>query len=101
MAKLRLKEPVIEEKENSVLVIIKHEKLASPEEIVVEYLLKNERITNKIGRSITGIKSENSMKRVFWSLRNAGMVYMVGAGSAAAWQKTDDFMDKIGDVKKK
>lgn len=94
MAKLRLKEPVIVEKENSVLVVIKHEKLASPEEIVVDYLMKNESITNRIGRSITGIKSENSMKRTFWKLRDAGMLYMVGAGSAAAWKKTENFENK-------
>ncbi len=94
MAKLRLKEPVIEENDNSVLVIIKHEKLASPEELVVDYLVKNDSITNRIGRNITGIKSENSMKRIFWKLRDAGMVYMVGAGSAAAWKKTEDFDSK-------
>lgn len=94
MAKLRLKEPIIEENDNSVLVIIKHEKLASPEELVVDYLLKNDSITNRIGRNITGIKSENSMKRIFWKLRDAGMVYMIGAGSAAAWKKTDDFESK-------
>lgn len=94
MAKLRLKEPIIEENDNSVLVIIKHEKLASPEEIVVDYLVKNDSITNRIGRNITGIKSENSMKRIFWKLRDAGMVYMVGAGSAAAWRKTEDFEGK-------
>lgn len=95
MAKLRLKEPVIEETDNSVLVIIRHEKLASPEELVVDYLLQNDRITNRIGRNITGIKSENSMKRIFWKLRDAGMIYMVGAGSAAAWKKTDDFECQI------
>lgn len=91
MAKLRLKEPVIEENDKSVLVTIKHEKLASPEELVVDYLLKNDSITNRIGRNITEIKSENSMKRIFWKLRDAGMVYMIGAGSAAAWRKTEDF----------
>lgn len=95
MAKLRLKEPVIEETDNSVLVIIKHEKLASPEELVVDYLLQNDSITNRIGRNITGIKSENSMKRIFWKLRDAGMICMIGAGSAAAWKKTDDFKYKI------
>ena len=99
MAKLRLKEPVIEENDNSVLVIIKHEKLASPEEIVVDYLLKNDSITNRIGRNITGIKSENSMKRIFWKLRDAGMLYMIGAGSAAAWKKTDDFESKAKTLK--
>lgn len=95
MAKLRLKEPVIEETENSVLVVIRHEKLASPEELVVDYLLQNDRITNRIGRNITGIKSENSMKRIFWKLRDAGMIYMVGAGSAAAWKKTSNFEYKV------
>ena len=99
MAKLRLKEPVIEENDNSVLVIIKHEKLASPEEIVVDYLLKNDSITNRIGRNITGIKSEKSMKRIFWKLRDAGMLYMIGAGSAAAWKKTDDFESKAKTLK--
>ena len=99
MAKLRLKEPLIEENDNSVLVIIKHEKLASPEELVVDYLLKNDSITNRIGRNITGIKSENSMKRIFWKLRDAGMIYMIGAGSAAAWKKTGDFESKANSLK--
>ena len=40
MTKLRLKVPEIKETENAVLVIIKHEKLASPEELIVEYLKK-------------------------------------------------------------
>lgn len=101
MAKLRLKEPVIEETDNAVLVIIRHEKLASPEELVVDYLLQNDRITNRIGRNITGIKSENNMKRIFWKLRDAGMIYMVGAGSAAAWKKTDDFECKVKNMNNK
>lgn len=99
MAKLRLKEPIIKENANSVLVIIKHEKLASPEEIVVDYLLKNDSITNRIGRDIIGIKSENSMKRIFWKLRDAGMLYMVEAGSAAAWKKKDDFESKANSLR--
>ena len=101
MAKLRLKEPVIEETENSVLVVIRHEKLASPEELVVDYLLQNDRITNRIGRNITVIKSENSMKRIFWKLRDAGMIYMVGAGSAAAWEKTSNFEYKVRNMEVK
>ena len=44
MAKLRLKAPEIKETENSVLVIIKHEKLASPEELIVEYLQNHDSI---------------------------------------------------------
>ena len=77
MSKLRLKEPVIEEKENSVLVIIKHERLASPEELVLEYLKTHSEIANKDARALTGIKSENTMKRVFSRLRDRGYIEMV------------------------
>ena len=89
MTKLRLKEPLIIENEKSVLVIIKHEKLDSPEEIVMQYLENHGEITNRIGRDMSGIKSENTMKRVFWRLRDNGMVEMVPGrkGSAAAWRK--------------
>lgn len=74
MENLRLKPPIIAEKENSVIVTIPHESLASPEELVIEYLNKNTSIRNSTGREITGIKSENTMKRVFWRLRDRGMI---------------------------
>ena len=88
MEQLRLKQPEIEEKENSVLVIIRHEKLASPEESVMEYLQTHNEITNAIGRKITGITSENVMKRVFLKLRDAGYIVKIsgrGYGTRAAW----------------
>ncbi len=89
MTKLRLKEPQIIENDKSVLVIIKHEKLASSEEIVMQYLESHSEITNRIGRELSGIKSENTMKRVFWRLRDKDMIEMVPGrnGSAAAWRK--------------
>lgn len=89
MTKLRLKEPVITEKDNSVLVIIKHEKLASPEEMVMEYMQDHDEITNMIGRVLTGIKSENTMKRVFWKLRDKDFLEQVPGkkGAAYAWRK--------------
>lgn len=65
MNKLRLRYPEIVELENSVLVYIRHERLASPEDMVREYLETHNEITNSQGRALTGIKSENSMKRVF------------------------------------
>lgn len=89
MSKLRLKAPQIIEKDKSVLVIIKHEKLASPEQIVMQYLETHNEITNSIGRKLSGIKSENSMKRVFWRLRDNNLLEMIPGrkGSAAAWRK--------------
>lgn len=89
MTKLRLKEPQIQENDNSVLVTIKHEKLASPEEIVISYLLKNTSIKNSIGRSITGIKSENSMKTVFYRLRDRKFIRLVKGYNY--WIKTEQF----------
>lgn len=62
---------------------------ALPEEIVMAYLNNHEEITNAIGRSLTGITSENSMTDVFYSLRNKGEIEMVPgkSGGASAWRK--------------
>ena len=62
---------------------------ALPEEIVMAYLNNHEEITNAIGRSLTGITSDNSMTDVFQSLRNKGEIEMVPgkSGSASAWRK--------------
>jgi len=91
MRNLRLKEPVVVEQENSVVVQIKHERLASAEDIVMEFLDSpdNKMITNRVARGLTGIKSENSMKLVFLRLRDRGLIEPVPgrSGSASAWQK--------------
>ncbi len=89
MNKLRLKPPVIDETANAVIVRIVHEALASPEEAVMEYLESHDEIVNRIGREITGITSENSMKNVFYRLRNRGLIEPVPGrvGFASAWRK--------------
>lgn len=89
MTKLRLKEPMIEENENSVLVTIKHERLASPEELVISYLLEHDTIKNAAGRNVTGIKSENTMKNVFYRLRKQGFIELVRGVNY--WKKTNEF----------
>jgi len=71
---LNLKEPVIEDLENSVRVTILHERLASPEEAVLAYLEEHQSINNSIGRGICYITSENVMKRVFERLMRAGQI---------------------------
>lgn len=88
MELLRLKKPKIIEGENSVVVKIRHESLGSPEELVMSYLENHERITNTIGRDITGIKSENTMKNVFLRLKSRGLLEPVPdkKGSASAWR---------------
>jgi len=89
MNKLRLKPPVIRETENSVVVSIRHEPLASPGEAVMEYLETHNEIVNRTGREITGITSENSMKNVFYKLRDRDLIEPVPGrvGFASAWRR--------------
>lgn len=88
MRKLRLKDPIITEKDNTVLVTISHQSLASPEESILDYLKNNEEITNRVGRELTGIKSENSMKGLFIRLHKRELIEPVPgkSGFASAWQ---------------
>ena len=93
MEKLRLKAPIIEELENSVLVTIKHERLASPEEIVIDYLSTHDSIRNSEGRTVTGIKSENTMKQVFYRLRDRGYITLIKGYNY--WVKTEQFDELV------
>ena len=89
MERLRLKTPEIEERENSVVVHIAHASLASPEEIVMAYLQTHDEITNSIGRDLTAIRSENTMKEVFYRLNRRNLIERVPGklGNASAWRK--------------
>lgn len=89
MQRLRLKPPSIIETNSSLVVKIRHEPLATPEQSVMDYLENHEEITNRIARALTGIKSENSMKLVFYRLRDSGHIEPVPHRSQAkaAWRK--------------
>jgi ATP-dependent DNA helicase RecG len=90
MKQLRLKVPIIEELENSVLVNIRHEPLASPEDAVMEYLSTHDMITNSEARVVCAIASADSMKKVFDRLRKSGLIEPVPGrrGKASAWKKS-------------
>ncbi|MFI1729304.1 ATP-binding protein [Streptomyces acidicola] len=92
MKKLKLKDPVIEERDNSVLVNIRHERLGSPEEIIMQYLDGHEEINNRTVRALTGIGSENKVKTIFLRLIDAGEIERVPGkrGSASAYRKVTD-----------
>jgi ATP-dependent DNA helicase RecG len=77
MHQLGLKEPVISEKENSVLVVIRHETLASPEVAIMEYLEKNETIRNSVARKITHIRADHQIKSIFGRMVKKGMIEQV------------------------
>ncbi len=89
MMKLKLKPPTVAQRENTVLVTMKHEPLASPEEIVMEYLSENLEINNTKGREACHIGSENKMKRVFERLMDRKMIERIPGrnGRAIAYRK--------------
>lgn len=85
-----LKAPEIREEGNYLVVSLPHTPLAKPEELVLKFLSTNSAITNKEAREITGIRSENAMKQVFYRLRDTGKIEQIPElkGSKSAWQLT-------------
>jgi ATP-dependent DNA helicase RecG len=74
MHQLGLKEPDIEERDSDVLVSIRHEPLASPEQTIIRYLEKNESIRNKKAREITYIRDADQMKRILSKMADRGEI---------------------------
>lgn len=77
MHQLGLKEPTIEERDSDVLVTIRHEQLASPEQTIMKYLEQNETIRNKKAREITFIKDSDQMKRILSTMADSGEIERV------------------------
>lgn len=89
MQELGLKNPVIKELGNAVLVIIRHEPLASPVQILMEYLEEHETIKNAKAREITHIKTDFRMKSIFNKMEEAGQIEKIPGTqtSATAYRK--------------
>ncbi len=75
MNELGLKNPVIQERENSVLVILRHEKLASPEEAIMDYLEpEGTWINNRIARQVTHVVEDHRVRAIFHRMMSKGMI---------------------------
>lgn len=77
MREMKLKNPVIVQMGGYVTVTLKHEALASPEEMILEYLQTHEEIANKEARDICHIGSENKMKTVLQRMIRNGLIELV------------------------
>jgi len=90
MKKMRLKPPIIKQEGGYVMVTLRHESLATPEEAILTYLLQNPEIANRDAREICYIPSENKMKRVLQSMVKKGLIEaMEGrSGSSSAYAIT-------------
>jgi ATP-dependent DNA helicase RecG len=93
MRKLKLKDPIIEQREGSVRATLKHESLATAEEVICTYLRNNEEINNSIARAITFIGSENAVKRIFQKMTQSGVIMRIPgrAQSKAGYRKGPNF----------
>jgi ATP-dependent DNA helicase RecG len=74
MHNLGLKEPRIEERDSDVLVTIRHEALASPEQAIMKYLETHDTIRNKQAREITHIRDSDQMKRILSTMAKTGEI---------------------------
>ena len=88
MAEAKLKPPRFAQEDNYFVVTIEHTPLARPQEIVLQYLDGRDEITNAVARELTGINSENTMKEVFYDLRDTAVIERVPgkAGNRSAWR---------------
>ena len=88
MTEMQLAEPIIQAENNYVRATIPHKRLASPETAILDFLASNPQVTNSIVRSLTGIRSENTVKDAFRRLRKRGVIEIVpgSSGNQSAWQ---------------
>ena len=77
MRDMKLKLPSIEQQETSVKVTLKHESMATPEEIILAYLQNNDSIRNSVARDLCYIGSENRMKLILQKLVTKNLIELV------------------------
>jgi ATP-dependent DNA helicase RecG len=77
MREMKLKPPIIAQSGGYVRVNVRHEPLATPEEIILEYLADNDQITNRISRELCFIGSENKMKGILQRLVKRNLIELV------------------------
>lgn len=99
MRTMNLKEPLVVQDEGSVTVILRHESLGTPEEIIIEYLHKHGRIANREAREICFIGSENKMKRILQGMVDRDLIERVpGTTRFTAAYRLKDPGNPAGDV---
>jgi ATP-dependent DNA helicase RecG len=77
MRKMKLKEPQISQSGGYVSVFLRHEPLASPEEVIMGFLDSNETISNREARNLCFIGSENRMKGILQKMVKNGIIELV------------------------
>ncbi len=98
MREMKLKDPIIEQTGENVRVILRHEPLGTPEEIILEYLQNYRQIANREAREICFIGSENQMKRILQNMVKNNMIEQVpGTTRYTAAYRLKENIDTIGE----
>ncbi len=95
MAALGLEAPTFKELDNGFLVTIKHEKLATAEFAIMDYLETHETINNKQARTITFIHEDWKVKSIFREMESKKMIKQVEGTRTAStkyrkWTSEDE-----------
>ncbi|WP_161796912.1 ATP-binding protein [Devosia soli] len=72
MQELNLGRPEIVETDSSVIVRLKHEPLASKEELIIDYLKQNGVISNTKARAVCNVQSDSVIRKIFRTMIAAG-----------------------------
>lgn len=77
MRDMKLRSPIVSQEGGKVKVSLVHETLATPEEVILEYLKSHDEIRNKTAREICYVGSENKMKRIFQKMMERNLIELV------------------------
>lgn len=85
LKKAGLVDPVFQEKENSFMVTIRHQKLASVEDVILQYFVENPgaSITNKLIRQLSGEDDMQKVKLALQKLRSNGEIKLEDENASA------------------
>ncbi|MBU2714159.1 RNA-binding domain-containing protein [Zooshikella harenae] len=85
LKKAGLVDPIFDEKENAFIVTIKHQKLASIEDVILQYFSENpdSSISNKLVRQLSGEDDMQKVKLALQKLRAAGEIKLEDENASA------------------
>ena len=85
LQKAGLVDPVFEERGNAFVVTVKHQRIASIEDVLIEYINEHPDaiITNKTARQLSGEADINKVKKALQKLRSDGKLALVDEAATA------------------
>jgi len=100
MTKKGLEKPSFAEDGNSFVVTIKHEKRATAELAIMEYLESHETVNNKQAREITFIHEDWKVKSIFRRMEKSKMIKQVEGTVTSQikyrkWRKEDELQGQL------